>query len=61
MGQNGTRGVGRKVKVGRPIFQAFLPLFLWIFLFSFLARVRKDAQALKLLFFSHPVSFDHRL
>ena len=24
MGQNGTRGVGRKVKVGRP---AFLPLF----------------------------------
>ena len=27
MGQNGTRGVGRKVKVGRPIFQAFLPLF----------------------------------
>ena len=33
MGQNGTRGVGRKVKVWCPIFQAFLPLFFRGFFF----------------------------
>ena len=27
MGQNGTRGVGRRAKIGRPIFQEFLPPF----------------------------------
>ena len=31
MGQNGTRGVGRRAKIGRPIFQEFLLLFLLIY------------------------------
>ena len=32
-GQNGTRRVGRRTKIGRPIFQEILPLFSLIFLF----------------------------
>ena len=36
MGQNGTRGVGRRAKIGRPIFQEFLPLFFCGFIIFFL-------------------------
>ena len=42
MGQNGTRGVGRRAKIGRPIFQEFWSLFffglimLFLFLYTFL-------------------------
>ena len=39
LGQNWTRGVGRRAKIGRPISQKFLPpFFLWIYdFFPFLS------------------------
>ena len=36
LGQNRTRGVGIRAKIGHPIFQEFLPLFRGFLIFSFM-------------------------